>query len=196
MRGPVEVLRDRRSHAVGSRRRRRSRDSGDGRVAANGRRVLEELAAGVSPGDAIERVLASDEGREIRQLGAVTADGRASAFTGSECVAFAGQIVGDGFAVQGNMLAGPRVIESMAAAFVAGSGALVDRLLAALDAAEAEGGDSRGQQAAAIVVERSGHAARGPERVDRICDLRVDDHVEPLVELRRLVTLWHEWQRT
>ena len=166
-----------------------------GVVAANGQRVLEELAAGVAPGDAIERVLAVDGGRELRQLGAVTADGRAAAFTGTECVAYAGQIVGDGFAVQGNMLASAEVVDAMASAFVEAKGALVDRLLAALDAAEAAGGDSRGRQAAALVVERSGHAAHGREGIDRICDLRVDDHAEPLIELRRLVTLWHAWQR-
>src|SRR4051794_30010292 len=101
-----------------------------GVVAANGRRVLEELAAGEDPGLAIERALARDDGRELRQLGAITADGRAAAFTGSECVEYAGQIVGDGFAVQGNMLAGAGVVEAMAAAFVAHDGALVDRLLA------------------------------------------------------------------
>jgi uncharacterized Ntn-hydrolase superfamily protein len=166
-----------------------------GVVAANGRRVLEELAAGAEPAAAIERILATDDGRELRQIGAVTADGRAAAFTGSECVEFAGQIVGNGFAVQGNMLAGAEVVEAMAAAFVAREGALVDRLLTALDAGEAAGGDRRGRQAAALVVERSGHAAHGREGIDRICDLRVDDHPEPLVELRRLVTVWHEWQR-
>src|SRR3954447_4022037 len=95
-----------------------------GVVAANGQRVLEALGARVEPVVAIERVLAHDDGRETRQLGAVTADGRAAAFTGAECVEWAGQIVGDDFAVQGNMLVGGEVVESMAAAFVQGQGPL------------------------------------------------------------------------
>lgn len=164
-----------------------------GVVAANGQRVLEALSGGAEPAAAIERVLAEDEGRELRQLGAVTADGRAAAFTGAECVEWAGQVVGDGFAVQGNMLAGGAVVEAMAATFVGERGLLVDRLLAALEAGQAAGGDRRGQQAAALVVERAGAAGRSREGIDRICDLRVDDHPEPIVELRRLVGLWHAW---
>ena len=167
-----------------------------GVVAGNGQRVLEALGAGVEPVLAIERVLAHDDGREMRQLGAVTADGRAAAFTGAECVEWAGQIIGDGFAVQGNMLVSGEVVESMAAAFVQGQGLLVDRLIAALEAGQAAGGDRRGQQAAALVVERTGDAARSREGIDRICDLRVDDHPEPIVELRRLLTIWHGWQKS
>lgn len=167
-----------------------------GVVAANGQLVLEALAAGMEPAVAIERVLAHDNGRETRQLGAVTADGRAAAFTGAECVEWAGQITGEGFALQGNMLVGREVVESMAAAFVQRPGQLVDRLLAVLEAGQAAGGDRRGQQAAALVVERAGGAAGSREGIDRICDLRVDDHPEPIVELRRLVTVWHEWHES
>lgn len=167
-----------------------------GVVAGNGQRVLEALGAGVEPVLAIERVLAHDDGREMRQLGAVTADGRAGAFTGAECVEWAGQIIGDGFAVQGNMLVSGEVVESMAAAFVQGQGPLVDRLIAALEAGQAAGGDRRGQQAAALVVERIGDAARSREGIDRICDLRVDDHPEPIVELRRLLIIWQGWQES
>ena len=165
-----------------------------GVVAANGRRVLEALATGMEPELAIESVLAHDDDRRLRQLGAVTDDGRAAAFTGAECVEWAGHVIQDGFAVQGNMLVSGEVVESMAASFVEGEGSLVDRLLAALEAGQAAGGDRRGQQAAALVVERAGEASRSREGIDRICDLRVDDHPEPIVELRRLVTIWRARQ--
>jgi uncharacterized Ntn-hydrolase superfamily protein len=165
-----------------------------GVVAANGQRVLEALGTGMEPVLAIESVLAHDDDRQLRQLGAVTGEGRAAAFTGAECVEWAGHVIGDGFAVQGNMLVSGAVVESMAASFVQVQGSLVDRLIAALEAGQAAGGDRRGQQAAALVVERAGEASRSRERIDRICDLRVDDHPEPIVELRRLVTIWHERQ--
>jgi uncharacterized Ntn-hydrolase superfamily protein len=165
-----------------------------GVVAANGQRVLEALGTGMEPVLAIESVLAHDDDRQLRQLGAVTGGGRAAAFTGAECVEWAGHVIGDGFAVQGNMLVSGAVVESMAASFVQVQGSLVDRLIAALEAGQAAGGDRRGQQAAALVVERAGEASRSRERIDRICDLRVDDHPEPIVELRRLVTIWHERQ--
>jgi uncharacterized Ntn-hydrolase superfamily protein len=162
-----------------------------GVVAANGRRVLEELGTGMEPAPAIESVLAHDDDRRLRQLGAVTSDGRAAAFTGAECVEWAGHVAGEGFAVQGNMLVSGAVVESMAASFVEVGGPLVERLIAALEAGQAAGGDRRGQQAAALVVERAGEASRSREGIDRICDLRVDDHPEPIVELRRLVAIWH-----
>jgi uncharacterized Ntn-hydrolase superfamily protein len=165
-----------------------------GVVAANGQRVLEALGTGMDPLAAIESVLAHDDDRQLRQLGAVTGDGRAAAFTGAECVEWAGHVIGDGFAVQGNMLVGAAVVESMAASFVQVQGLFVDRLVAALEAGQAAGGDRRGQQAAALVVERAGDASRSPEGLDRICDLRVDDHPEPIVELRRLLTIWHARQ--
>jgi uncharacterized Ntn-hydrolase superfamily protein len=165
-----------------------------GVVARNGRRVLDALAANLDPAAAIEQALADDGDRELRQLGAVTADGRAAAFTGRECVEWAGHLVEEGFAVQGNMLANADVLPEMRRAFLETAGRLPELLLAALEAAQAAGGDRRGQQAAALVVERAGAAERSREGVDRICDLRVDDHVEPIVELRRLLTLWHRWQ--
>jgi uncharacterized Ntn-hydrolase superfamily protein len=124
-------------------------------VAVYGARALEELDRGATPEEALQRVLAEDSGRETRQLGLVTADGRAAAFTGAECLDWAGHRVGAGFA--------------------------------------AAGGDKRGQQSAAVVVERVGARTESREGIDRICDLRVEDHAEPIVELRRLIGIWTSW---
>jgi uncharacterized Ntn-hydrolase superfamily protein len=125
-------------------------------VAAYGPRALGELARGASPDGALEQVLAGDDGRETRQLGLVTADGRAASFTGAQCLDWAGHRVGAGFAVQGNILAGPAVVDEMARVFEETVGPLVERLVAALEAGQAAGGDRRGQQSAAVVVERLG----------------------------------------
>jgi uncharacterized Ntn-hydrolase superfamily protein len=165
-----------------------------GVVARNGERVLDALARDVDPAQALEQVLADDADRELRQLGAVTADGRAAAFTGRGCVEWAGHLVQDGFAVQGNMLANADVLPAMRQAFVETAAALPERMMAALEAGQAAGGDRRGQQAAALVVEQLGAAARSREGIDRTCDLRVDDHPEPIIELRRLLTVWRQWQ--
>jgi uncharacterized Ntn-hydrolase superfamily protein len=162
-------------------------------VAAFGERALVELDRGATPEEALERVLADDEGRETRQLGIVTADGRAAAFTGADCLDWAGHHVGAGFAVQGNILAGEAVTHEMARAFEETVGPLVHRLVTALEAGQAAGGDRRGQQSAAVVVERTGARAESREGIDRICDLRVEDHTEPIAELRRLVRIWTTW---
>ena len=163
-------------------------------VAVYGARVLDELRAGVTPEDALERVLADDGGRETRQLGVVTADGRAAAFTGAECLDWAGHRVGAGFAVQGNILAGEAVVDEMARAFEETVGPLADRLVASLEAGQSVGGDKRGQQSAALVVERVGAASESREGIDRVCELRVEDHAEPIVELRRLLGIWTSWE--
>jgi uncharacterized Ntn-hydrolase superfamily protein len=162
-------------------------------VAVYGRLVLEGLQRGATPEAALETVLAGDAGRETRQLGVVTADGRAAAFTGAQCLDWAGHRVGPGFAVQGNILAGEAVVDEMARAYTETVGSLVDRLVAALEAGQAAGGDKRGQQSAAIVVERAGARSDSREGIDRICDLRVEDHPEPIVELRRLAGIWTDW---
>ena len=163
-------------------------------VAAFGARALEELDRCAAPETALERVLAEDGGRETRQLGVVTADGRAAAFTGADCLDWAGHLLGAGFAVQGNILAGPAVLDEMARAYEATVGPLVERLVAALEAGQAAGGDRRGQQSAAVVVERVGARSESREGIDRICDLRVEDHPEPIAELRRLVRIWTGWE--
>jgi uncharacterized Ntn-hydrolase superfamily protein len=169
-------------------------------VAAYGARVLEQLEAGVEPAEALRLVLADDEARETRQLGVVTADGRSASFTGSECNEWAGDVQGAGFAAQGNILAGPEVVAEMERAFEKTDGPLAERLMAALEAAEAAGGDRRGRQSAAMIVERVGAASEGRETrrlsegVDRVVDLRVDDHPEPIEELRRLLGIHTSWR--
>jgi uncharacterized Ntn-hydrolase superfamily protein len=125
---------------------------------------------------------------------ATQADGRAAAVTGRDCAGWAGHLVEHGVAVQGNTLASADVLPAMRRAFHGVVAPLPERMLAALEAAQAAGGDRRGQQAAAIVVEQLGAAQRSREGVDRVCDLRVDDHLEPIAELRRLLTLWRRRQ--
>jgi uncharacterized Ntn-hydrolase superfamily protein len=162
-------------------------------VAAYGPRVLALLEQGLEPGAALEGALADDEGRETRQLGAVDAAGRAASFTGTACIDWAGGVEGDGFAAQGNILAGEPVVQEMGRAYRETQGTLAERLMAALEAAEAAGGDRRGRQSAALVVERAGAAAERRDGIDRIVDLRVDDHPEPVEELRRLLGIRQRW---
>jgi uncharacterized Ntn-hydrolase superfamily protein len=158
-----------------------------------GPRILDLLAQGLDPSAAIERALADDDGRDTRQLGVVDAQGRSASWTGAACNDWAGHVEGDGFAVQGNILAGQAVVDEMARAYRETEGALADRLMAALEAAEGAGGDRRGRQSAAMIVERARSASSRREGVDRILDLRVDDHPEPIEELRRLLGIWERW---
>jgi uncharacterized Ntn-hydrolase superfamily protein len=154
---------------------------------AYGVRGLGLLGQGIDPAEAVEELTAADEGRDLRQVGVVRADGAAATFTGPACLPWAGGRTGPGYACQGNILVGPEVVEAMAAAFEAGSGALSRRLLAALAAGEAAGGDRRGRQSAALYVAREGGGYLGGN--DRMVDLRVDDHPEPVAELARLLEL-------
>ena len=147
-----------------------------------GPRGLEAMHSGESPAEALSRLLGEDEGRDLRQVAFVDAQGRVEAHTGSRCIAHAGQVVGEGFSCQANMMRDEGVPEAMAEAFTVAQGDLAHRLLAALDAGEAAGGDIRGRQSAALIVVGEG------TRLDR----RVDDHSEPLRELRRLVDLDRE----
>ena len=153
--------------------------------------ALALLEAGYHPRRAVETLLSTDPRREHRQIGVVDAKGEAYAFTGKECIEYAGHIVGDGFAVQGNILAGPEVLEAMARAYESTGGELVDRLLAALKAGDDAGGDRRGKQSAAIIVLRPCGGYGGcDEGVDKYVDLRVDDHPDPVNELVRLFKIW------
>ena len=151
---------------------------------------LRLLAAGISPEHAIERLTLPDEDRDVRQVGMVSADGRAATFTGPECRAWAGGRIGKNYAVQGNILAGEGVVTAMAESFEksAESGKeLSQRLLDALAAGQAAGGDKRGMQSAALLVVREGWGYAGLN--DRYRDLRVDDHPEPIAELQRIYDL-------
>jgi uncharacterized Ntn-hydrolase superfamily protein len=121
-------------------------------------------------------------------VGIVDYQGRSAAFTGGECFDWAGHIIGPGFACQGNILVGSSTVEAMARSFGSSQGRLADRLVAALAAGQTAGGDSRGQQSAALLVVRQ-HGGYGGFN-DRYLDLRVDNHTEPIVELRRLLDLF------
>lgn len=162
-------------------------------IAGYGPLLLDQLAGGASPEEAIRAVLDSDEGRETRQLGVVAADGRSASWTGSDCSEWAGHETGHGYAGQGNILTGADVVAEMARAFRESDGTLAERLVAGLDAAQAAGGDARGQQSAAVYVERPGAGEETGELVDRVVDLRVDDHEEPIAELRRLLEIHLRW---
>jgi len=146
---------------------------------------LELLREGFSAEEVVERLTAADGDRALRQLGVVDGEGRAATFTGEECHAWAGGRTGSGYAAQGNILVSGDTVDALAETFEATGGRpLAERLLDCLDAAEAAGGDSRGRQSAALlVVERDGGYA---SLSDTLVDLRVDDHPDPLVELRRI----------
>ncbi len=149
-----------------------------------GPRGLDLMSQGRSAQETVEAMIAADEEREHRQLGVVDAEGRAATFTGSECFEWAGGITGEHYAAQGNILVGRQTVEAMAKTFEGTSGDLARRLLAALDAGQQAGGDSRGRQSSALLVVREGGGYGGDN--DRVMDLRVDDHPEPIRELIRL----------
>lgn len=144
--------------------------------------LLGAIAGGDGARAALALVVEGDESRDLRQIGVVDAAGEASAFTGASCVPWCGQEVGEGFAVQGNMLTGPEVVAAMAAAFTASAGAALDeRLMRAMEAGDAAGGDKRGRQSACLRVQ-------GREEYPDL-DLRVDEHARPVTELRRVLEI-------
>jgi uncharacterized Ntn-hydrolase superfamily protein len=148
---------------------------------------LQLLKDGLNVEDVIGRLTRDDEGKESRQLGIVDSKGNASAFTGWRCLEWAGSIVRKNYAVQGNILAGPDVVKRMAEKFESTKGELADKLVAALEGGQEGGGDARGKQSAALLVVRKnlGRAGYG----DRYIDLRVEDHPEPIPELKRLLVM-------
>jgi uncharacterized Ntn-hydrolase superfamily protein len=147
--------------------------------------ILDGLERGLAPADAIEGALAGDRGRGIRQVHVVDRHGRSAAWTGGNCVEWCGDSPEEGFSVAGNMLAGPAVVAETVAAFRAGTHLpLPERLMAAMEAGEAAGGDKRGRQSAAMLMTTTEDF---PD-----LNLRVDDHKEPLPELRRLLGLWRD----
>ena len=149
-----------------------------------GPRALDLLGGGVSAGDALDRLLAADAAASSRQVAVVDVDGGVAAHTGSACIACAGHVTGPDVSCQANIMASERVWPAMLEAFTATGGSLTGRLLSALDAAEREGGDLRGRQSAAILV-----VPPDGEVWQTVVSLRVEDHPEPLPELRRLVDL-------
>ncbi len=149
-----------------------------------GPRGLDLMSAGNSAEQAVEALTSADEDCEHRQVGVVDARGRASTFTGSECFDWAGGVTGEYYAAQGNILVGKETVEAIATAYEETDGDLATRLLGALDAGQGAGGDSRGKQSAALLVVREGGGYGGDN--DRVVDLRVDDHPEPIGELIRI----------
>lgn len=148
---------------------------------------LALLDDGVAAPIALKQLTAADKRRDRRQAGMVDARGRVAAFTGAKCFDWAGHRVGEGYCCQGNILAGKAVVDAMAATFEKTKGALAERLVAALAAGQAAGGDKRGRQSAALlVVRRGGGYARYD---DRYIDLHVEDHPKPIEELTRLLAL-------
>jgi len=152
---------------------------------AYGPKGLALMASGVAPAEALAQLVAADKGEAVRQVGFVDATGRAAAHTGAKCIDFAGHHVGDGFTVQANMMGNDKVVPAMRDAYQTTKGDLAERMLAALDAAQAAGGDIRGCQSAAILIV-SGKRTDAPWN-ERKIDLRVEDSPDPLGELRRLV---------
>ncbi|MGA9348211.1 MAG: DUF1028 domain-containing protein [Anaerolineae bacterium] len=149
---------------------------------------LRLMAEGLSAQEALEKLVEADEGRDRRQAGMVDAHGNAAAYTGKECFAWAGHIVGEGFACQGNILVSEETVQAMARVFEDSEGELADRLVAALEAGQEAGGDRRGRQSAALLVVREKGGYGGFN--DRYVDLRVDDHPTPIQELKRLLELY------
>jgi len=149
-----------------------------------GPKGLAMLRQGIPPAEILRALAAIDSSWDQRQLGIVDARGRAASWTGPHCNSWAGGQVGAGFACQGNILAGPAVVERMAQAFRSTRGELAARLIAALEAGQGAGGDKRGQQSAALIVVRPSRAH--PEYAQRYVDLHVEDHPAPIAELRRL----------
>ena len=149
-----------------------------------GLRLLEQ---GLSPAEVVQRLTSDDEGRDRRQLAVIDAQGRVKAYTGSRTSDWAGHIEGDNYSVQGNILVSEEVVQAMAHTFERTEGELAERLMAALDAGQAAGGDARGKQSGGILVVRPiGDSGR---TTDRWIDVRVDDHPTPFVEIRRLMNM-------
>jgi len=152
---------------------------------------LALLREGLSAAAAVERLTSADENRAQRQLGIVDGEGRAASYTGDECNEWAGHRTGPGYAAQGNILVSAETVDALAEMFEATAGKpLVERLLDCLDSAQAAGGDSRGQQSAAVLVVAPEQGYAGLS--DVLVDLRVDDHERPLEELRRIFGIHQE----
>jgi uncharacterized Ntn-hydrolase superfamily protein len=153
---------------------------------------LDLMRAGKTPEEALKSLLAGDEGRHLRQVAMVNVAGQIAVHTGERCIAAAGHQTGPGYSVQANMMANENVWPAMAEGFEQAQGDLAERLLAALEAGQSAGGDIRGQQSAAILIVAD--KSTGRPWVDRRMELRVEDHQEPIRELRRLVKVHQAYE--
>jgi len=150
-----------------------------------GLRGLELMRSGLTAEEALEALVGVDEGRAVRQVAFVDAAGNVATHTGAACIESARHAVGEGFSVQANMMLNNLVVPAMKAAYESADGDLAERLMRALEAAQAAGGDIRGSQSAAMLIVKG--TSTGRPWADRVLELRVEDHPEPLVELRRLL---------
>jgi uncharacterized Ntn-hydrolase superfamily protein len=153
---------------------------------------LKLMGKGFSADDALKILVEEDENSSVRQVGMVDVKGNATAFTGEKCIQFAGHIVGKNYTVQANLMASATVPTAMVRAYEITEGELVDRLMAALEAAQKEGGDVRGKQSAAIII-TSGEPT-GIDWKDKLFDLRIEDHPEPIKEMKRLIRVSRAYQ--
>jgi uncharacterized Ntn-hydrolase superfamily protein len=153
---------------------------------------LALMRAGKTPAEALAALIQTDEHEDVRQVAMIDATGKVAAHTGEHCIAEAGHRTGDGYSVQANLMGPSTVPDAMAKAFEAAEGKLAERLLAALQAAQAEGGDIRGKQSAAILVVRG--TSTGKPWEDRLVDLHVEDHPQPVVEIARLLQLHRAYE--
>lgn len=174
-------------------------ESGVGAVAtqsfsnpAFGPQGLALMRTGLDAEQTLAALIESDEGRDFRQVGVIDATGKAAAHTGAKNIAEAGHLVGSNYAVQANMMLNATVWSAMAKAFEDAKGPLAERLIQALEAAQREGGDVRGKQSAAVLVVSG--SPTGKVWIDRKVDIRVDDHQQPLVEIRRLWDVHQAYQ--
>ncbi|MCZ6775192.1 MAG: DUF1028 domain-containing protein [Ignavibacteria bacterium] len=148
---------------------------------------LELMGAGKTANQALDALIAADPGKDVRQVAMIDANGHVAAHTGKKCIQGAGHIVGDNYSVQANLMLNDKIWGAMSEAYERSTGDLADRMMAALDAAEAAGGDIRGKQSAAILIVKG--TSTGQPWADRIMELRVEDHSDPLNELRRLIQI-------
>ena len=160
--------------------------------ASFGPRGLALLKEGKTAQEALKILIESDEGREMRQLAIVDADGNVAAYTGKRCIDEAGHITGDQFSVQANMMTNNTVWSAMAKAFKKAKGPLAERMMAAMEAAQAEGGDIRGKQSAAILVVKG--TSTGKIWEDRLIDLRVEDHPDAVEEIKRTLRVYRAYE--
>ena len=157
-----------------------------------GQRGLDLLKKGMTAQQVVDNLIASDEGRDVRQLAIVDSKGNSAAYTGSKCIAEAGNITGDNYSVQANMMLNNTVWGAMSEAFKNSQGHLAERLVAALEAAQKEGGDIRGKQSACLLV-FSGNPT-GNIWQDKVIDLRVEDNPEPIKEIKRLLNVYRAYE--
>lgn len=151
-------------------------------------KALAMMADGIHPEQIIAALIADDEERELRQVGIVDCRSRAASFTGQACMEWAGGITGENFAAQGNILVSRATVEALAGSFLSSQGDLAERLSLALLAGQKAGGDRRGMQSAGLYIAKEGGGYGGYN--DRFVDIRVDDHNDPINELRRILVLW------